>query len=68
MNCPECGAKCGRDEVDVGVGLIYGPWGCWDCGWSEESKYDLRDGPRFDEETGGEFDQFGGLTPKGGKA
>ena len=33
--CPECGESCDRDEVDVGVGIIYGPWGCYSCGWSE---------------------------------
>jgi len=33
--CPNCGGGCCRDEVDVGVGIIYGPWGCWSCRWSE---------------------------------
>lgn len=34
--CPECGSEhCSRDEADVGVGVIYGPWRCGDCGWSE---------------------------------
>lgn len=37
--CPECGESCDRGEVDVGVGVIYGPWGCYSCGWSE---YDRR--------------------------
>lgn len=35
MICPCCGAPCQRDEVDVGVGTITGPWGCPDCGWVE---------------------------------
>lgn len=35
MNCPECGAPCDRDEVDIGVGVQCGPWGCFDCGWTE---------------------------------
>lgn len=34
-NCPQCGNECDRDEVDVGVGVITGPWGCYGCGWSE---------------------------------
>ena len=38
MNCPECGTECGRDEVDVGVGTMYGPYGCV-CGWSESPEY-----------------------------
>ena len=35
MNCPKCGAPCDRDEVDIGVGVQCGPWGCYDCGWPE---------------------------------
>lgn len=35
MTCPTCGEECDRDEVNVGVGIIYGPWGCHSCGWSE---------------------------------
>jgi transcription elongation factor Elf1 len=36
FKCPECGStNCSRDEVDVGVGIMYGPWGCSSCGWSE---------------------------------
>lgn len=35
MKCPECGAPCDRDEVDIGVGVQCGPWGCYDCGWTE---------------------------------
>ena len=38
MLCEKCGVECERDEVDVGVGIIYGPWGC-PCGWSEDSRY-----------------------------
>jgi hypothetical protein len=41
--CPRCGRDCGRDEADVGVGVIYGPWGCF-CGWSETADYDVTDG------------------------
>lgn len=43
--CPKCGKDCCRDEVDVGVGVIYGPWGCPYCEWSEDERYDSSDGP-----------------------
>ncbi len=33
--CPKCGADCWRESADVGVGIIYGPWGCPECCWSE---------------------------------
>jgi hypothetical protein len=36
MTCPKCGAECGREEADVGVGIMYGPWGCGNCGWRED--------------------------------
>lgn len=42
--CPKCGEECFRDEVDVGVGVIYGPWGCPGCGWSSNPEYDHSDG------------------------
>lgn len=36
--CPNCGAHMlQRIEVDIGVGIQYGPWGCYQCGWSEDS-------------------------------
>lgn len=35
MNCPKCGDDCWRDSADVGVGIIYGPYNCTYCGWSE---------------------------------
>ena len=35
MKCPRCGAECDRDEVDIGVGVQGGPWGCPDCHWIE---------------------------------
>jgi hypothetical protein len=59
--CPRCGRDCDRDEVDVQVGIIYGPWGCY-CGWSEHDAYDVTGGPRLDEH-GCQIDQWGGLTP-----
>jgi len=38
-NCPECGSEdVTRDEVDIGVGIQYGPWFCATCGWHESSK------------------------------
>lgn len=43
--CPKCGEECCRDDVDVGVGVIYGPWGCPACGWSSDSEYDQSNGP-----------------------
>ncbi len=43
MNCPICGDNCMRDEVDIGVGTIYGPFGC-QCGWSESAEYDRSNG------------------------
>lgn len=36
MRCPKCGSThVDRDEVDIGVGVQCGPWGCFDCGWTE---------------------------------
>jgi len=60
--CPRCGGACYRDSADVGVGVIYGPWGC-PCGWSEDEAYDVTGGPKFD----GRYllDQWGGATPIG---
>lgn len=43
QECPKCGDECWREEVDVGVGVIYGPWGC-SCGWSESPEYDSSEG------------------------
>ncbi|MEU4558401.1 hypothetical protein AB0F72_08425 [Actinoplanes sp. NPDC023936] len=61
MICPNCGVMCDRDEADVGVGIIYGPWGCY-CGWSERAEYNLLDGPKLTPD-GYELDQWGGATP-----
>lgn len=45
MDCPKCGeTDLYRDEVDVEVGIIYGPYGCI-CGWSESPEYDRSEGP-----------------------
>lgn len=48
-NCPKCGKLCDRDEVDIGVGIQYGPWCCNWCGWSEAQElqdpgFDLKEG------------------------
>ena len=43
MNCPQCDAECDRNEVDIGVGVQYGPFGCM-CGWSQDPRYDSRNG------------------------
>ena len=32
--CPECGYPLEADEVDVGVGVIYGNYGCPNCHWT----------------------------------
>lgn len=61
VTCPRCGELVDRDYADVGVGIIYGPYGC-SCGWSESSEYDVSDGPKFTAE-GGLIDQWGGVTP-----
>lgn len=61
MICPNCGSECWRDSADVGVGVIYGPWGC-SCGWSEDERYNLLAGPKTTE-LGGAIDQWGGITP-----
>lgn len=31
--CPRCGETLECDEVDVGVGIIRGNWGCPACHW-----------------------------------
>jgi len=33
--CPECGEGVDRESVDVGVGILNGPYGCFECGWCE---------------------------------
>lgn len=64
--CPNCGnPECHRDDVDVGVGIIYGPWGCPQCGWSEHPDYDRSKGQDPMDEKGGVKDQYGGYHPPG---
>lgn len=43
--CPCCKEPVWRESADVGVGVIYGPWGCSICGWSSDPYYDCRSGP-----------------------
>jgi hypothetical protein len=62
MKCENCGEEAWREDCDVGVGIIYGPWGC-PCGWSEDPRYNVLDGPKVTE-LGGTIDQWGGITPK----
>jgi hypothetical protein len=63
MNCPKCTNDCDRMSVDVGVGIIYGPWGCPLCGWSEVPEYDHSEGdaPADNVREGWFSDQFGCL-------
>ncbi|QWY83271.1 hypothetical protein [Rhizobium phage RHph_X2_25] len=61
--CPRCDeGELYRDSVDVGVGTIYGPWGCPCCGWSESEAYDLEFGGGV-QANGSYLDPYGGLTP-----
>lgn len=63
--CPVCGEDCWRDSVDIGVGIIYGPWGC-PCGWSESDEYNqLIEGNQEPDRLGGYKDQWGGYHPVG---
>jgi hypothetical protein len=63
QDCPKCGDECWREDADVGVGIIYGPWGCPSCGWSESGAYDLSEGKSPIDEKGGVTDQFGMYYP-----
>lgn len=63
FKCPKCGSECDRDEVDIGVGVIYGPYGCFECYWSEYNEYDFSDGKERVDDKGGVYDQFGGYHP-----
>ena len=63
MKCPKCNEPCDRDSVDVGVGVIHGPYGCCACGWSEDPGYDLSSGRDPVDEKGGVTDQWGSYHP-----
>lgn len=62
MICPRCSEECDRYDVDVGVGVIYGPWGCA-CGWSEAPEYDRSSGSSEAERANPGFhvDSMGGM-------
>lgn len=61
--CPRCGEhELYRDSADVGVGIIYGPYGC-PCGWSESDAYDAEKGGGWQDD-GGYCDPYGGYWPK----
>ena len=60
--CPSCGSQCHREEADVGIGIMHGPWGCPECGWSESPEYDQLDGLTYSE-GGYRTDQYGWLYP-----
>ncbi len=47
--CPMCGGELGHDEVDIGVGIQYGPEYCIDCGWCTDTGDELLD-ENFDDE------------------
>lgn len=66
MECPKCGGDCDRDEVDVGVGVIHGPYGCFECGWSESAEYDSSEGVSQKEQENPDFmvDPQGGMIRK----
>ena len=63
MFCEKCGDECFRDSVDVGVGVIHGPYGCPNCGWSEDPEYDLSNPETVSHKSGWAKDQYGGLDP-----
>jgi len=65
FSCPKCGTECHRDSVDIGVGVMHGPWGCPGCAWSESEEYDLSTGKNPVDEKGGVIDQYGGYHPPG---
>lgn len=63
-SCPKCGsAEVSRDSFHNGVSIIYGPYGCADCRWSEWEMYALSNGRSGETDTGGRIDQWGGYIP-----
>jgi predicted RNA-binding Zn-ribbon protein involved in translation (DUF1610 family) len=63
--CPKCGDELWRESCDVGVGVVYGPWGCSGCGYSESEEYDLSGDRNPVDEKGGALNQFGVYYPSG---
>ena len=65
MNCPKCGAQgLWRDSANIGVGIIYGPYGCEECRWSEDDEYDCTSGAAKADTVGIRHDQWGVGTPR----
>jgi len=64
MKCPNCkDDELWRESVDIGVGIIYGPYGCESCGYSDDPQYDCSKGAKITKE-GHILDQFGMLYPQ----
>jgi hypothetical protein len=63
MNCPKCKNECSREYVDNEVAIQYGPYGCENCGWSEDEEYDLSEGKSRIDKHGGVIDQWGCYYP-----
>lgn len=64
MKCPKCNSTCERDNADVGIDWVDGPFGCPNCDWSESAVYDLSENQSpIDVESGCVKDKFGGLHP-----
>ena len=63
MICPKCNSECNRDEVDNGVCIQHGPYGCPNCGWSEYDEFDLSSQDAIKTIAGviGTIDQYGGF-------
>lgn len=62
--CPNCGEEAWRESADVGVGVIYGPWGC-PCGWSESDEYNQLTGSGGLQPDGSYIDPQGMVYPAG---
>ncbi len=61
--CPRCEEReLYRDSADVGVGIIYGPYGCPCCGWSESEQCDMQKGGGVQDD-GSYLDPYGGILP-----
>ena len=42
--CPKCGSEgIFQEEADIGVGMLYGPASCEDCGWRSPGPEDMMD-------------------------
>lgn len=68
MDCPKCGTEdLHRESVDIGVGVMHGPYGCHVCGWSEDDQLDFSDGRSHIDEDGNAMDQYGNIYPAGSK-